>query len=861
MYDTLKIVDLNPTVSDDQLYDLLCEKFSSFPDVNINIANHGKNRVAYLYFNSQVDAHAALKKNSCIAMFGYACRATPVYDKPVSKGSSMTDPALGDNYEAVAEYSEESFRKSEEDEQASLSHDECKASPQRQRGDYRSSRVHGARWLNRRGSWQRGFGFSRGRGRSRPYLLTSTRYRGGQKPYFLTKSSRDDEQISHTVSAVGSQGGHKPYMSETTDEKVEKEPNSTLYIGSMDPSVKAIDLKRLFNNFGFVLDVGIKIPSPTQCFAFIHFLTMDMAQLAKQEMDGKPIGRSIPRLGYGRSVENKCLWVGGLGSWTNEDMLRLEFGQFGEIEKLEWPKNRDYAFVVFSSVQDAVDAKQVMHGSHHGEPPHSLRVTYATHVQMTSDLNYRHEFPQFPIKRIVSRFPEKRASRDRQSPVSHQKRRSSERSRMSRDREFHESHRRRRRSLERARSRSRSRPRKNRSRSPSRKHLHVRSRRKERSPSPYARNISPDPSLDNMSSISDVSSENDGLTEKDRARKRHQKSSIMRSPANKLLRNPSPPKLMMKDERTVVLRSEPQLVSAASDTTAGAFTSVGNQLYNPAVPSYVPPVDHVVYYPPVANTLPPTMYPPPMHIPPPDFYTLPNPVVPQFPQHLPPLVSYPPVGTDSVLPMPVVCQPDVPAVQSSTYLPHSVTAPVKETQKPTNVSVAAKFPKVWSGALVLRNAAFVVDFHLLSGNVLLVNSLLGSDVESGSEADCPVLKITQRLRLDQPGKLDELEQRLKKVGHTGCSVLLAKSAPAQVDDDANVVQQYPLSNLVSYLLQKQVAAIVSLPPGSSDAAKATGVLHAFPPCQFATDFLRKEAPGLPANCPTEEELLVVLCEF
>jgi len=309
----------------------------------------------------------------------------------------------------------------------------------------------------------------------------------------------------------------------------------------------------------------------------------------------------------------------------------------------------------------------------------------------------------------------------------------------------------------------------------------------------------------------------------------------------------------MKDERTVVLRSEPQLLSAASDTASGVFTSIGNQLYNPALPTYVPSVDPLAFYP------PPTMYPPPVHIPPPDFFMQPNPVIPQFPQHLPPLVSYP--GTDIVQPLPVVCQPSVPPAQGNTYLPEPMASPVKEKQKPVSISVAAKFPKVWSGAMVLRNAAFVVDFHLLSGSVLLVNTLLGNHVEPGLDADCPVLKITQRLRLDQPGKLDELEQRLKKVGRTGCSVLLAKSASAQVDDDANVVQQYPVSNLVSYLLQKQVAAIVSLPPGSADAAKVTGVLHAFPPCQFATDFLCKEAPGLPTDCPTDEELLVVLCEF
>jgi len=864
MYDTIKVIDLNPSVPDDQLHDLLCEKFSSFPDVNINISNRDKNRVAYLYFNSPADARAALKENSCIAMFGYACRALPVFDKPEDNESAMTDPS------ETAKHVEDSFRKLEEedDEQASVSHDERKASPDRERGGYHRRGIRGAGWLRRRGGRQIGFASSRGRGGGRPYLLTPARFRGRghRRPYLLTRpGNKNDERKSHAESDEDNEDGQKPHLSDTTD--AAREPNCTLYIGSMDPSVKAIDLKRLFNNFGYVLDVEIKTPTSTSCFAFVHFLTVDMAHLAKQEMEGKPIGRSVPKLGFGRVVESRYLWIGGIGSWTSEDALRLELSQFGEVQKLEWPKNRDYAYVLFGSMQDAIDAKQVMHGSHHGDPPHRLRVSYSSHLQMNSPFNYKHDFPQFPRKRKVSP-PERRISHDRQSPESrrmrrrsperghiswespqsrHQRRRgSSDRGRVSREQEFQDTHRRHRRSLERSRSRS---PRRNRS-PPRKSQLHARPRRRERSfsprarrsPSPYAANISPQPSLDNMSSISDASSESIGS---DRPQKRHRRSS-----GNSLLRNRSPPKSMMKDERTVVLRSEPQLVTPASDAM-----SVGSRPYSS---SYVPPVDPVAFYPRMGGTLPPPIFPPPVHIPPPDFYPQPSPMMPQFPQHLPPLVSYP-VGTDTIQPMPVASQPNIPPVHSSPYLPQST--PVKETPKPASVSVAAQFPKVWSGALVLRNAAFVVDFHLLSGSVLLVNTLLGSHVEPGSDADCPVLKITQRLRLDQPGKLDELEQRLKKVGRTGCSVLLAKSAPAQVDDDANVVQQYPLSNLVSYLLQKQVAAIVSLPPSSSDAAKASGVLHAFPPCQFATAFLRKEAPGLPTDCPTEEELLVVLCEF
>jgi len=851
MSHAIKIVDLNPLVPEDQMYDLLCEKFSNFADVTVDIAHQNKGRVAYLNFKTSDDARLALKQNSCLVLFGYACRAVPVHEKPGNRASAGTDSLARDDYfpDDADDYTAESYRKSEADrDRATLSPNERSlkdsSPPKHARGGSFSFRNAGR--LSRGSRWQSSGPRPLGT-RGKPYLLTPGRLRGKQKPYILTKS-RDGDDGEQKATA--------------SDEGAETEPNSTLYIGSMDRSVTELDLKRLFNNFGFVMHVEIKIPSSTLCYAFIHFLTMDMACLAKREMEGRSIGRSIPKLGFGRSVESKCLWVGGLGrDWTSEDMLRLEFSQFGQIEKVEWPKNRDYAYVLFMSIQDAADAKQVMHGSLHGDPPHQIKVTYASSLQVNSQINYKPVFPKFPKaprppdskpkpKGFVptlakSRFTEKRKSRDRDS----------------RDRD-RDSHWRRRRSADRSRSRSHLR----RSRS------HGRSRKKERTPpSPYTRSISQESSDNNMSAISETTSESNGSLEQSRSRQRksRRKSSVSRSSASKLLRNPSPPKAAMKDERTVVLRSEPQPVGGAPGIAPDAFTSVLNQMPTAAVPSYVSPVDPVVYYPTVASTLPPPVYPPPVHIPPPDFYMSHNPVMMPYPQHLPPLASYPSVAAESTQPVPAVSQSNVsPVAQTNKYLPSKPAdkmqqdaSPAKETKKAASVGVATKFPKVWSGALVLRNAAFVVDFHLLSGSVLLINTLLGSNIEPGTEADCPVLKIAQRLRLDQPDKLDELDRRLKKAGRAGCSVLLATSTPAQVDDDANVVQQYPLSSLVSYLLQKQVAAVVSLPPGTADAAKASGVLHAFPPCKFASDFLHREAPGLPTNCPTEEELLVILCEF
>ena len=55
------------------------------------------------------------------------------------------------------------------------------------------------------------------------------------------------------------------------------------------------------------------------------------------------------------------------------------------------------------------------------------------------------------------------------------------------------------------------------------------------------------------------------------------------------------------------------------------------------------------------------------------------------------------------------------------------------------------------------------------------------------------------------------------------------------------VQSRPLKNLVSYLKQKDAAGVISL---SNKATDQTGVLYAFPPCNFSLDLLRRVAGDL-----------------
>lgn len=164
--------------------------------------------------------------------------------------------------------------------------------------------------------------------------------------------------------------------------------------------------------------------------------------------------------------------------------------------------------------------------------------------------------------------------------------------------------------------------------------------------------------------------------------------------------------------------------------------------------------------------------------------------------------------------------------------------------------VARRSPSNWSGALVLKNSFFPAKLHVTSGEASIADLLLRD--EKGQ----PHLRITQRLRLDAP-KLDDVSRRISaSASHAiflglPCSTSTG-NASSPVPDESGV-QNRPLRNLVAYLKQKEAAGVISLVGGDM-----TGVLYAFPPCQFAADLLRRAAPSLTDETLKEDHLVIVV---
>ena len=160
----------------------------------------------------------------------------------------------------------------------------------------------------------------------------------------------------------------------------------------------------------------------------------------------------------------------------------------------------------------------------------------------------------------------------------------------------------------------------------------------------------------------------------------------------------------------------------------------------------------------------------------------------------------------------------------------------------------------WRGHLVLKNSAFATRMFLVGGDMSTAENLLPHNLANDDSA----LRITQRLRLDQP-KLDEVGKRISQAGSTGHAILL--SMPGTNEDSDTLpsgTQPRALLNLVSYLQQKQAAGVISLPVSGEQNKDNVGVLHAFPPCEFSHKYLHDIAPGLGSDPGKEDHLVVII---
>ncbi|XP_049621564.1 RNA-binding protein 15 [Suncus etruscus] len=606
------------------------------------------------------------------------------------------------------------------------------------------------------------------------------------------------------VGAGGGGGGGAAAFREADEISPEDDQraNRTLFLGNLDITVTESDLRRAFDRFGVITEVDIKRPSrgQTSTYGFLKFENLDMSHRAKLAMSGKIIIRNPIKIGYGKATPTTRLWVGGLGPWVPLAALAREFDRFGTIRTIDYRKGDSWAYIQYESLDAAHAAWTHMRGFPLGGPDRRLRVDFAD-TEHRYQQQYLQPLPLAHYDLVTDAFGHRapdplRGARDRTPPLLYR----------DRDRDLYPDS----------------------DWAPPPPPVRERSTRTAASAVPaYEPLDSLDRrrdgwSLDRDRGDRDLPSSRDQprkrrlaedsggrhqdrSPESDRPRKRHCAPSPDRSP------EPSSARDRYNSDNDRASRLLLERPSPIRDRRGSLEKSQGDKRDRKNSASAERDRKHRAAAP-----------------------------------------------TEGKSPLKKEDRAEGSAASTSAAS-SKLKAPTQK-QESGAASAAAASPKLclaWQGMLLLKNSNFPSNMHLLQGDLQVASSLLVEGATGGKVAQ---LKITQRLRLDQP-KLDEVTRRIKVAGPNGYAILLAvpgssdsRSSASATSDTATSTQR-PLRNLVSYLKQKQAAGVISLPVGGNKDKENTGVLHAFPPCEFSQQFLDSPAKAL---AKSEEDYLVMI---
>ncbi|XP_054251907.1 RNA-binding protein 15 [Indicator indicator] len=823
-YKTLKISELGSALSDEAVEDGLFHEFKRFGDVSVKISRlppgtgAADERVAFVNFRRPEDARAAKHARGRLVLYDRPLKIEAVYVGSAGGGSrrrSSRSPALLDK---ESPYGTAAVGVAAAAAAAAVRHPAAGAtqralSPAGSGGalgyrDYRLQQLALGRLpppppLPRELERERDYGGF---------------YDARVRPAYGL------ERVAGVAAAGGFRGGGGGGAGAAGEEEISPEDdqraNRTLFLGNLDITVSESDLRRAFDRFGVITEVDIKRPGrgQTSTYGFLKFENLDMAHRAKLAMSGKVLLRNPIKIGYGKATPTTRLWVGGLGPWVPLAALAREFDRFGTIRTIDYRKGDSWAYIQYESLDAAQAACTHMRGFPLGGPDRRLRVDFA-------DTEHRYQQPylqplplppaaHYELVAEAAAFgahrgapPDPlRGARDRTPPLLYRDRDRDlypeaewvpppppVRDRSNRAAAYDPLE-----SLERRRdgwSLERDR---------GERELGSSSRdqpRKRRLVEDGSRHLDRSPDSERSSSSRKrhcltTTSPPDRSPELLVGRERYSSDLERSSSRLLLLERPSP----VRESRRGSLergqnekRDRKNSAERERKHRGGGATAAAQECKSPA-------------------------------------------------------------------------KKDERAAEGGGGASRLKPPPPKQQQD--GASQAGGAPKLclaWQGMLLLKNSNFPSNMHLLQGDLGVASSLLVEGATGGKVAQ---LKITQRLRLDQP-KLDEVNRRIKVAGPNGYAILLAvpgasdnRSPAGAAEPSATTTStttttstQRPLRNLVSYLKQKQAAGVISLPVGGNKDKENSGVLHAFPPCDFSQQFLDSTAKAL---AKSEDDYLVMI---
>ncbi|KAE8663082.1 putative transcription factor PosF21-like [Hibiscus syriacus] len=137
-----------------------------------------------------------------------------------------------------------------------------------------------------------------------------------------------------------------------------------LWVGNLSGETVDSDLTELFNKFG-ALDSVTTYSS--RSYAFVYFKRVEDAKAARDALQGATLHGNHIKIEFARPARPcKNLWVGGISQTVSKEKLEEVFRKFGKIEDFKFLRDRNTAFVEYSSMEDASEAMRNMSGKQIG---------------------------------------------------------------------------------------------------------------------------------------------------------------------------------------------------------------------------------------------------------------------------------------------------------------------------------------------------------------------------------------------------------------------------------------------------------------------------------------------------------------
>ena len=146
------------------------------------------------------------------------------------------------------------------------------------------------------------------------------------------------------------------------------EPSTNIFINYIPSEFTEPDLKALCAPFGNIICCKIMINLETgesRCFGFVRFETLDQAQNAIRELNGKIIGNKVLLVKYAQSKEkvetiSKTIYIKYIPSDIDQNYIYQLFAHYGtitNIQSLIRPENNNWrCFIQYADVISATEA-------------------------------------------------------------------------------------------------------------------------------------------------------------------------------------------------------------------------------------------------------------------------------------------------------------------------------------------------------------------------------------------------------------------------------------------------------------------------------------------------------------------------